>query len=221
MSVFISHSSTDKPIARRISHSLEAAGISTWLDEVEIRVGHSIPEKIAEGIESSGVLCILLSQSSVNSPWVTRELNAYLPRFIRMDGAVLPCRLDDASLPVLIADLKYADFSTSFDIGIAELFQGFRIREQIEFRQMVRAKIAELEAKFPQLTLALLADQPVDGFFMAHTDYEGDRAKFVFLNALERCGIFQVTTDRYEHCFTFTTLGRAVAAELFNHVNVA
>ena len=139
MTVFISHSSSDKPIARRISQSLEAAGISTWLDEVEIRVGHSIPEKIAEGIEGSGVLCILLSQISVRSPWVSRELNAYLPRFIHMNGAVLPCRLDDAPLPVLIADLKYADFSTSFDTGLAQLLQGVRIREQIEFRQAVLA----------------------------------------------------------------------------------
>lgn len=156
MTVFISHSSSDKPIARRISQSIEAAGVPTWLDEVEIRVGHSIPEKIAEGIESSGVLCILLSQISVRSPWVTRELNALLPRFIRMDGAVLPCRLDDAPLPVLIADLKYANFSISFDTGIAQLLQGVRIREQIEFRQAVLAKVSELEATFSQTELTLL-----------------------------------------------------------------
>lgn len=220
MTVFISHASVDKPIARRINESLKRAGVTTWLDEVEIRVGHSIPERIGAGIESSGVLCILLSQSSVASPWVTRELNSFLPRFIRVDGAVLPCRLDNAPMPPLIADLRYADFSTSFEIGIAQLLDGVSVREHVEFRQLVLAKVKEVKENLPDTALTLLTQHPVDGLFMTHTDYEGDRAKFAFFDNLKRHGICDVTSDRCEHCFTFTELGKAVVAELSTRTNV-
>lgn len=56
---------------------------------------------------------------------------------------------------------------------------------------------------------------------MAHNDYDGDRAKFAFLDAFEKCGIFRVLSDKYEHCFSFTDLGKAVATELLSRISVA
>ena len=72
MQVFISYSSVDKIIAKKISNNLKNKGISVWLDESEIRVGESIPEKIEEGINSSDVLCLLISKNSISSNWVKR-----------------------------------------------------------------------------------------------------------------------------------------------------
>ena len=38
-SVFISHNYKDKPLARKIAHTLNMYGVETWIDEAEIRVG--------------------------------------------------------------------------------------------------------------------------------------------------------------------------------------
>jgi hypothetical protein len=47
---FLSHSSADKPFIRQLAADLSANGIDVWLDEQRIRVGDSIPEKIAQGL---------------------------------------------------------------------------------------------------------------------------------------------------------------------------
>jgi hypothetical protein len=50
---FLSHTSLDKPFIRQLAADLTANGISVWLDEQRIRVGESIPEKIAQGLAGS------------------------------------------------------------------------------------------------------------------------------------------------------------------------
>lgn len=45
---FLSHSSADKPFIRQLAADLTANGINVWLDEQRIRVGDSIPDKIAQ-----------------------------------------------------------------------------------------------------------------------------------------------------------------------------
>ena len=44
-SVFMSHSHTDKPFARRLSADLGALGAHVWLDEAELKVGDSLFER--------------------------------------------------------------------------------------------------------------------------------------------------------------------------------
>lgn len=132
MRVFLSHASADKPQARRIAASLKRSGIDVWLDEAEIRVGHSIPDMIAEGIAGSQLCCILISKNSNASKWVSREYNAFLPRALSGLADILPCRLDNSTIPVLLGDIKYAEFSGSFARGMKELKGAVRLREAVE-----------------------------------------------------------------------------------------
>ena len=104
--VFLSHSSTDKPIARRIRDELEAEGLQVWLDEVEIRVGHSIPNKLASGLDSADVLCLLVSKEALASKWVMREYHTFLHKSMKDDRPIIPCRLDTSDIPTLISDIK-------------------------------------------------------------------------------------------------------------------
>lgn len=44
-SIFLSHSSGDKPMVRKIADGLRQQGIRVWIDEAEIHIGESLIQK--------------------------------------------------------------------------------------------------------------------------------------------------------------------------------
>jgi hypothetical protein len=77
--VFLCHPGKDKErVVRPLAHKLEAAGISCWLDEAELRWGDSIVSKVNEGLASSRFVIVVLSPSFVYKHWPQRELNSAL-----------------------------------------------------------------------------------------------------------------------------------------------
>jgi hypothetical protein len=127
---FISHSSKDKHFVRKLAADLVANGVKVWLDEQRILVGDSIPEKIAQGLAESDFFLIVVSENSVNSAWVKKELSGALVREIeRREVTVLPIKADGAKMPDSIADKKYADFTGSYNVGLKDLLQSINARE--------------------------------------------------------------------------------------------
>lgn len=124
---FLSHSSADKPFIRQLAADLTANGIDVWLDEQRIRVGDSIPEKIAQGLAESDFFLIGLSENSTKSEWVKKELNNALVREVRKRKVhVLPLLIDKTDIPEIISDKKYADFSESYKEGLADLLASLK-----------------------------------------------------------------------------------------------
>lgn len=125
--VFLSHSSKDKPFVRQLAADLSANGITVWLDEQMIRVGDSIVEKIGQGLAASDYFLIALSNHSVGSEWVKRELSQALIQEIESRKIkVLPLKLSECEMPTLIKDKKYADFSIDYGVGLKELINALR-----------------------------------------------------------------------------------------------
>lgn len=119
---FLSHSSMDKPFVRQLAADLTANGIDVWLDEQRIRVGDSIPEKIAQGLAESDHFLIAISKNSIQSEWVKKELNnALVSEVNKRKVHVLPIKIDEAPIPNIISDKKYADFSSSYKEGLSQL----------------------------------------------------------------------------------------------------
>ncbi|WP_250512039.1 toll/interleukin-1 receptor domain-containing protein [Caballeronia sp. INDeC2] len=124
---FLSHSSMDKPFIRQLAADLTANGIDVWLDEQRIRVGDSIPEKIAQGLAGSDFFLIGMSEHSANSTWVQKELNNALVNEVqRRKVHILPLKLDDSPMPQIIADKRYADFSKSYKAGLDDLLNALK-----------------------------------------------------------------------------------------------
>src|SRR5690348_10922358 len=73
MKVFLSHSSFDKDLARRLARDLRATNIDVWLDQWEIGVGEEFAHKIEQGLEEVAFVIVLLTHASVDSEWVDRE----------------------------------------------------------------------------------------------------------------------------------------------------
>jgi hypothetical protein len=74
-SIFMSHTGVDKPFVRKLRRDLMDRGVSKmWVDEAEIEVGDSLIAKIEEGMRETRYIAVILSKSSVNAPWVKKEL---------------------------------------------------------------------------------------------------------------------------------------------------
>lgn len=74
MKVFISHSSRDKWVARKISEDLNRVGIETFLDEKDILTGESIDDAIGQQLLESDEMLIIISPASLSSQWVFVEI---------------------------------------------------------------------------------------------------------------------------------------------------
>jgi hypothetical protein len=123
--VFLSHSSQDKKFVERLAHDLIVRGVQVWYSEWEIRVGDSLVQKISDGIDSSGWLLVVLSAASVQSEWVRRELSAgFMLELERRSVFVLPARIDDAEVPLLLKEKRYADFR-DYDAALEQVLERF------------------------------------------------------------------------------------------------
>lgn len=125
--VFLCHASEDRPAALKLANLLQSRGVAVWLDQWEIAVGDSIVEKINSGLETSSHLAVLLSRNSVSKPWVAKEMSSALMRYLADKSIwVLPIRLDDAPLPAILADIRYADCRFDFERGFGEVLEAVR-----------------------------------------------------------------------------------------------
>src|SRR5215831_14962296 len=110
-SIFLSHNHADKPFVRRLAHDLQAAGVRVWLDEAEMMIGDSLIEKIRQGIDEMEYLGVILSQNSVKSEWVKREVDVAINEEIEGKRVkVLPLVIEDCDLPGFLKGKLYADF---------------------------------------------------------------------------------------------------------------
>ena len=73
--VFVSYSSADTKVAKKLLKKLDIAGIS-YSEYKQIVPGSDFPEEIKKRFIKSREVCILLSKNSLESEWVQRELGA-------------------------------------------------------------------------------------------------------------------------------------------------
>ncbi|MGG1942851.1 toll/interleukin-1 receptor domain-containing protein [Paenibacillus polymyxa] len=75
-SIFLSHTSIDKPFVEKLARDLKRIGVNVWFDKWEIKMGESITWRIEEGIRENEYLGIVLSPEALSSEWVKSELGA-------------------------------------------------------------------------------------------------------------------------------------------------
>lgn len=112
-SVFLSHNHKDKEFVRRLAQDIESHGIRVWLDEAEMRIGDSLVQKIREGIDSVDYFAVILSEHSVNAPWVVNELDVAMNYQIQGKIKVLPIVLSLIELPSFLIGKLYGNFTNS------------------------------------------------------------------------------------------------------------
>ncbi len=112
-SIFLSHNSKDKPFVRKLADDLRKAGFYAWVDEAEIKLGDSLIEKIREGIDKTEYVGVVLSNNSINSEWVKKEIDIAMNQEIEgRKVKVLPIMLEHVEPPSFLKGKLYADFTS-------------------------------------------------------------------------------------------------------------
>lgn len=89
--VFISHATEDKDtIARPLRDALTKLGVTVWLDEAQMRIGHSLRRKIDDGIRSSRFGVVILSDAFFRKGWTNHELDGLVTRTVAGEQSLLP-----------------------------------------------------------------------------------------------------------------------------------
>lgn len=126
LSVFLAHSSNDKIFVRQVYEVLAGFGVRVWFDEAELRPGDSLIQRISSGIGQVDFIAVFLSEDSVRSEWVQRELAAASALgigdarrvFIRLPG------LSERSMPQLLGVLGQIDYAGDVNDLSIQLLDG-------------------------------------------------------------------------------------------------
>jgi uncharacterized protein YjbI with pentapeptide repeats len=100
-SCFISYSSKDQSFADRLYPDLQAKGVRCWFAPEDLKIGDKFRVRIDESIRIHDKLLLVLSEHSVSSDWVEKEVETAMERERQEKRTVLfPIRLDDAVMEI-------------------------------------------------------------------------------------------------------------------------
>ena len=99
MNIFISHSSVEAKTAEELCKVIEAGENTCFIAPRDIRSGCEYAEEIANGIDRSDAVLLLLSRASNNSPHVLREIERAVTK----------------SIPVLVYKLEEVELTKSME----------------------------------------------------------------------------------------------------------
>lgn len=99
MSIFISHASKEAVIANELCEALEEKNLTCFIAPRDIRSGFEYAEEIANGIDNSEFVLLLLSKASNESPHVLREIERAVTK----------------SIPVVVYQLENVELTKSME----------------------------------------------------------------------------------------------------------
>jgi hypothetical protein len=126
-SVFISHSSKDKPIGEEVCRFLEAHGIPCWIAPRDVTPGKNYGAAIVDAIDECPVFVLVLSSDSNKSGQVVREVE----RAASSDSIIIPFRVEDVqpsrNLEFYVSSAHWLDAVTKpFDKHLRELLKAIQ-----------------------------------------------------------------------------------------------
>src|SRR5437667_12370563 len=90
MSVFISHTTEDDPVVKKIRQALQSLGIEAWVDSRQLAGGDKLAPEIQNAIKEKTHFIAVLSPTTINSPWVKKEIDYALGLSKKVIPVMLP-----------------------------------------------------------------------------------------------------------------------------------
>lgn len=119
--IFMSYSRADSKIVSRLIGELEAAGYQVWVDRVEIRGGEIWRREIVNAVDTSDVMVLVLSNHSIESDNVRRELDLAESGKLR----ILPIEIEPVTIPpefrYQLVGIQRINLYKNYDQGLREL----------------------------------------------------------------------------------------------------
>jgi hypothetical protein len=96
-SCFISYSNRDEVLAQRLYADLQVQKVLCWFAPEDLKIGDEFRSRIDESIQVYDRLLLILSEFSVKSRWVQKEVETAFEKEGKKNRIVLfPIRIDDA-----------------------------------------------------------------------------------------------------------------------------
>ncbi len=99
--VFLSFASPDSAWVTTLEEQLRALGLNVFLDRRELNPGDNFVIGLSDGLRNSRSLAIVLSQHSVQRPWVETEWTSYMAKH-GGEGTILPVLLETVEKPTIL-----------------------------------------------------------------------------------------------------------------------
>lgn len=133
--VFISHASEDKDdFVRPLANALMDEGLNVWFDEMTLRIGDSLRQKIDKGLANSRVGLVVLSPEFINKGWTNYELDGIVTRTVSGEQILLPIWHN-------ITKQQVMDFSPSLADKVARSTATHTIEEiASEIAELIRSR---------------------------------------------------------------------------------
>ena len=121
--IFLSHSSQDREITSRIAETLRNHGIPVWYSASNIRGAQQWHDEIGKALKRCDWFLVLLSNHSIASQWVKRELS-YALIHSQYNGKILPITLENCdyeSLSWTLDSFQMVDLHADYEAGCRDI----------------------------------------------------------------------------------------------------
>ena len=160
--IFLSHAKEDKDFIYKLANDLRNVQIDVWVDEWEIPLGESIRRKIfEEGIPICDLFFVYITNNSINSYWVQKELdsaviveserkNSFLALFVENND--LRNKLSPDLRSIIIPEFNEKDYLIPFAKLVSKSWQVFSKKNEKIINEKNKIKLLEMENEKLKLT---------------------------------------------------------------------
>ncbi|TAF35725.1 MAG: toll/interleukin-1 receptor domain-containing protein [Cytophagales bacterium] len=127
--VFISYSRADADFARKLNYELQLMGKNTWFDQESIaKTSNNFEEEIYKGIDNAACFLFIITESSIKSPFCTKEVSYALKQRKKFIPVLLEPLQSKFSLPASVQQMQWVDFlDKDFMEGCGEVMRSLEI----------------------------------------------------------------------------------------------
>ena len=121
--VFLSHSSENKEVTKKIAETLRNHNIPVWHSDTNIKGAQQWHDEIGRALRRCDWFVVLLTSDAIDSKWVKMELG-YALNHSQYDEHILPVLLEDCdfeSLSWTLGFFQMANFTGTPEDGYQEI----------------------------------------------------------------------------------------------------
>jgi hypothetical protein len=107
MRAFLSYSSQNADLARRVAEILRVRDVEVWIDQRDLRPGDPLASALTSGISAVDYFVVLVTEASADSNWMRFELGSAIQRAVGGGLRIIPLLFGNGSIPEILAGYKW------------------------------------------------------------------------------------------------------------------